>query len=149
MESKPNPIEITDSGSKAYVYAIGGSMIFALVIVNSVFGLITFSMHTFRDALLVVLLLHLPFSAFFLYFLIKTYGLNIKTSKFIITDKTIEFIQFPKRRPAIINWSDFDTIRLKITGMRKTTLDHLVQKGGPSLVRNLNIKVSRKNLINI
>ena len=149
MVSESNTIEITDSGSKYLGYLFIGLLIFALIITNVGFGFISSIMPNFQDKLGVILLLNLPFSAILLYLLIYVYGLFIKISKIIISDKTIEFLQFPKRHPVIINWSDFDTIRLKVKGLKSHKILDAMTKmvviggSGQSMTTKLLIKFLR------
>lgn len=118
MESESNTVEITDSGKKFGAYLFIGILIFVLIITNIGFGFFYFMMPDFQDKISVILLGQLPLSAIFLYLPIHVYGLFIRMSKVIISDETIEFTRGLKRRPVIIKWSDFDTIRIKVKGLK-------------------------------
>ena len=118
MVSESNTVEVTDSGNKNKAYFIISLWIFCLVITNLLVGFFTFMIPNPQDKLLLILLGHLPLSAIFLYPIFYVYGLYIKISKVIISAKTIEFIHGLRRRPIIINWSDFDTIRIKVKGLK-------------------------------
>ena len=150
MESESNTVEITDSGKKYLAYIIIGLLIFVLIITNIGFGFISSIMPNFQDKLGVILLLNLPFSAILLYLPFYVYGLFIRISKVIISDKTIEFIHGLKRHPVIIKWSDFDSIRIKVKGLKShKVLDSMARLagaygGGQSMTTKLLIKFSRK-----
>ena len=118
MESESNTVEITDSGKKFGAYLFIGLSIFVLIITNIGFGFFSFMVPDFQDKISVILLLDLPLSALLLYLPLRVYGLFIRMSKVIISDETIEFTRGLKRRPVIIKWSDFDTIRLKVKGLK-------------------------------
>ena len=118
MESESNTVEITDSGNKYKAYFLISLWIFCLVITNFIIGFIIAMIPAPNTILGLILLVQLPLSAIFLYLIFYVYGLYIKISKVIISAKTIEIIHGLRRHPTIINWSDFDTIRIKVKGLR-------------------------------
>ena len=119
MESESNTVEVTDSGNKNKAYFLISLWIFCLVITNFLFVFVILGVHVpITDILGLILLGQLPLSAIFLYLIFYAYRLYIKISKVIISAKTIEIIQGLRRHPTIINWSDFDTIRIKVKGLR-------------------------------
>ncbi len=141
METESNQIIIIDSASKSKVYLMGGILIFLLVILNAIFGIITFNMQTFKDTLNSILILHLPVSAFFLFLLFYFSMLYASVSKISISDNRIEFKQFPKRHPVTVNWTDFDMIKLKVSGARGTSTGFSTRS--QSIIRTLRIRFLR------
>jgi len=119
MESESNTVEITDSGNKYRAYFLISLWIFCLVITNVLFVFVILGIQVpITDILGLILLILLPLNAIFLYLIFYVYGYYIKISKVIISAKTIEIIHGLRRHPTIINWSDFDTIRIKIKGLK-------------------------------
>lgn len=135
------PVEMTDSGKKTF-YCMLAVIICPIIIINcSLFFSISSTSGIPDFALMIFLYLDLPLIAIFAPMLYYFYKLYTSTSTITISMIGIEFIQFPKRHPFQVNWSDFDTINLRVSGTRAIP-DSTLTSTRP-LIRTLKIKFLR------
>ena len=132
------PIEITDSGNKTF-YCMIAVIICPIIVING--SLFSFASGYPGLSLMIFLYVDLPLIAIFTPLLYYFYKLYTSTSTITISMIGIEFIQFPKRHPFQVNWSDFDTINLRVSGTRAFP-DSTFTSSRP-LIRTLKIKFLR------
>jgi len=131
MENNPNSVEVTDSG-KFKFWGITAGFFIVLIIVNIWLG--------FN---IVIILADILFLIIFIPIACYSYKLYTTVSKFIISDTGIQFIQWPKSHTLQVNWSEFDTIKMKVIGTRSIPLDVLTWE--KPLIRTLRIKLLQEN----
>lgn len=133
------PVEITDTGKKTFIclmVAILCPIVFVISSLSSFLLSAGYLLELFIYVILPIVVICGPI----IYY---TYRLYTQTSKIIISKTGIEFIQFPKRHSLKVNWSDFDTIKLKVTGTRSFP-DSTFTSSRP-LTRNLKIRFLREH----
>jgi hypothetical protein len=113
MESNPNSVEVVDSGKFKY-WAMIVVVFVVLIIVNIWLG--------FN---IVIILADFLFLVIFIPIMCYCYKLYTSISKFIISDTGIQFVQWPKSHTLQVNWSDFESIKMKVTGTRAIPFDIL------------------------
>ncbi len=134
------PVEITDSGKKTF-YCMIAIIICPIIVINgSVFSFASTSGYP-ELSLMIFLYVDLPLIAIFTPLLYYFYKLYTSTSTITISIIGIEFIQFPKRHPFQVNWSDFDTVNFRVSGTRAIP-DSTLTSTRP-LIRTLKIKFLR------
>jgi len=132
MENNPNSVEVADSG-KFKFWGITAGFFIVLIIVNIWLG--------FN---IVTILIDILFLIIIIPIVCYSYKLYTTVSKFIISDTGIQFIQWPKSHTLQVNWSDFDTIKMKVTGTRSfPDLDDFTWEKPD--IRTLRIKFLQEN----
>ena len=131
MESNPNSVEVADSGKFKY-WAMIAVLFVVLIVVNIWLG--------FN---IVIILADILFLVIYIPIMCYCYKLYTTESKFIISDTGIQFIQWPKSHTLQVNWSDFDTIKMKVTGTRAVPFDVIDWR--KPIIRTLRIKFLQEN----
>jgi len=131
MENNPNSVEVADSGKFKFLGIIVGFFV-VLIIFNVWLG---FNIGIILADLL-LLVIFIPIACY-------SYKIYTSVSKFIISDTGIQFIQWPKSHTLQVNWSDFDTIKMKVTGTRAVPFDVLDWR--KPVIRTLRIKFLQEN----
>ena len=131
MENNLNSVEVADSG-KFKFWAMIVVFFVVLIIINIWFG---FNFVIILVDIL-VLVIFIPINCYL-------YKLYTTVSKFIISDTGIQFIQWPKSHTLQVNWSDFDTIKMKVTGTRAVPFDVLDWR--KPIIRTLRINFLQEN----